>query len=110
MRCPEQAGQAAAADTRRGETKAALCSELSNTLDSGGGNFVVWRSRGERALEDYKGSESDTLNSHSQQALFSFNCDGELMMMMMMMQNYLNEASVAQQTELPLIFWNRSII
>lgn len=31
-------------------------------------------------------------------------------MMMMVMQNYLNEASVAQQTELPLIFWNRSII
>ena len=27
-------------------------------------------------LEDYKGSESDTLNSHSQQALFSFNSDG----------------------------------
>ena len=62
-------------------------------------------------LEDYKGSESDTLNSHSQPALFSFNCDGELMMMMMMMmQNCLNEASVAQQAELRLIFWNRSII
>lgn len=43
---------------------------------TGGGNFVSQLRR--RVLEDYKGSEFDTLNSHSKRALFSLGCNDRI--------------------------------
>lgn len=58
--------------------------------------FVSQRRR-RKVLEDYNGSESDTLNSHSVEALFSLWCNDWIRLQLVISQNSLNVGWIAQQ-------------